>query len=175
MSTGFRVAGYAVAACCLLAVSSAALAGYLLPAGPRPVSSGYFDPNYPPTENRQHLGVDFLAPTGTDVFAPAGGKIVANRTSDPDVMQAYLVIHGDDGNEHVLGHIASSLAVGRSVRAGEKVGTIRAWPGQPGRSHVHWGINRKGIMQAMSPDWGWGRAPVTATKAQAQTRGWVQP
>ena len=150
-------------------------AQYRLPVGPARISSSYFDPNYPPTENRQHLGIDMLAAVGTPVYAPASGRVVTNMTSAADVMQAYLVIRGGDGVEHVLGHIASNLTAGANVRVGQLVGTIRAWPGQPGRSHVHWGVNRLGVAQAITNGWGWGRAPVSATMAQAAARGWVNP
>lgn len=144
-----------------------------LPVGPRPVSSGFFDPNYPPTQARQHLGTDFTAPVGTAVYSPVDGTIVTNATGAADVMEAYLVIRSRGGPEHVLGHIASALQAGASIRVGQQVGTVRAWPGQPSRSHVHWGINRLGIAQAMSGGWGWGRAPVTATRSQAQVKGWI--
>ena len=150
-------------------------AKYQLPVGPARISSGYFDPNYPPAFNRQHLGVDMLSTVGSPVYAPVSGRVVTNMTSAADVGQAYLVIRGTDGVEHVLGHIASNLSVGASVRAGQQVGTVRSWPGEPGRSHVHWGINRLGVAQAMTGDWGWGRALVTATQAQAAARGWVRP
>ena len=150
-------------------------AQYQFPVGPARISSGYFDPNYPPSENRQHLGVDMLSAVGTPVYAPISGIVVTNKTGAIDVMQAYLVIRGSDGVEHVLGHIASSLLFGTNVRTGQQVGTIRSWPGEPGRSHVHWGINRLGVAQAMTNDWGWGRAPVTATMSQAAARGWVRP
>lgn len=162
------------AALLALGLAGAALAQSMqLPAGPRPVSSGFFDANYPPSQNRQHLGTDFTAPVGTAVFSPVDGTIVTNATNATDVMEAYLVIRSGSGPEHVLGHIASSLRAGAAVRAGQQVGTIRAWPGQPGRSHVHWGINRLGVAQAMRDGWGWGRAPVTATRSQAQAKGWV--
>lgn len=101
--------------------------------------------------------------------------MVVNHTSVADVEEAYLVIRTASGTEHVLGHIASNLQVGSHVKAGDGVGTIRSWPGQPGRSHVHWGVNRIGVEQAKRGGWGWGRAPETATRAEAAARGWVVP
>ncbi len=152
-----------------------AQAGSLPVAGPRPISSGYFDANYPPSENRQHLGIDILAPVGTAVYAPVEGDVIVENTGVTDIMQAYLVIHARNGIEHVLGHITSTVRRGAHVQAGQQVGIIRAWPGQPARSHVHWGVNTIGVAQAMRGDWGWGRAPVTATRAEAAARGWVVP
>jgi murein DD-endopeptidase MepM/ murein hydrolase activator NlpD len=147
----------------------------LLPVGPGRISSGFFDPQYPRTEHRQHLGADFLAPTGSPVYAPVEGDIVVNNTAASDVMDAYLVIRSGGGVEHVLGHIASGLSARSHVKAGQQVGTIRPWPGQPNRSHVHWGVNRFGVLQAMRGGWGWGRAPEQATRAEAEARGWTAP
>lgn len=144
-----------------------------LPITPIHVSSGFFDPNYPPSEDRQHLGIDLLAPVGTSVAAPEDGDVVFNNTAMATVDQAYLVIRNANGGEHVLGHIASPLRIGAHVVAGQEVGTIREWPGQPGRSHLHWGVNAVGVAQAMRDGWGWGRAPVKATEAEATVRGWV--
>lgn len=160
----------------LMSVSlSATHAGPIPVAGPRSISSGYFDPNYPPSQDRQHLGIDILAPVGAAVYAPVEGDVVIDHTGAPDIMQAYLVIHARNGFEHVLGHITSTVRRGAHVRAGQQVGIIRAWPGQPARSHVHWGVNRFGVAQAIRGDWGWGRAPMTATKVDAAARGWIAP
>ena len=146
---------------------------YMAPVSPLRVNSGFFDPNYPPSIGRQHLGTDLAAPVGAQAHAPTSGTVTINRTHDPSVMQAFLVIHGNDGTEHVLGHIASDLRIGAMVEMGQVVGVVRAWPGCPTCSHVHWGINRMGISQATWGSWGWGRAPLAATRQQAAARGWV--
>lgn len=140
------------------------------PAGPRPISAGFFDPAYARSENVQHLGVDYVAPAGAPVWSPVDGVVIRNRTSASDIMQAYLVIRESNGTEHVLGHISSPLREGAQVRANGSVGTVRDW-GR--RSHVHWGRNRLGVIQAIGGDWGWGRAPITATRAQARDKGWI--
>lgn len=147
----------------------------VLPVTPVRVSSGFFDPNYPPDEQHQHLGIDLLGSVGTSVVAPEEGEVVFNNTATATatVDEAYLVIRNANGGEHVLGHIVSPLRIGAHVVAGQEVGTIREWPGQPGRSHLHWGVNALGVSQAMRDGWGWGRAPITATEAEALVRGWV--
>lgn len=117
----------------------------------------------------QHLGVDIAASENSDVRSPVDGTIVSNNTWNPDVNLAYLVIKGDDG-EHVLGHIASTLTAGKSVKRNQVVGRVRPWPG---KSHVHWGINTRGVAQAIKGKWGWGRAPLNATVAEATSKGWV--
>lgn len=148
---------------------------YRAPVSPLRVNSGYFDPNYPPSEGRQHLGTDLAAPVGARALAPVSGRVAINHTNVSAVMQAFLVIHGNDGTEHVLGHISSDLRIGAMVDMGQLVGVVRAWPGCPTCSHVHWGINRIGITQSMWGSWGWGRAPLAATRPQATARGWVDP
>gem|GEM_PF-3327436 len=163
---------------CLQLASTSAMAQSeraALQAGRTQITAGFFDPAYAQSENRQHLGIDFAAGAESDVFAPVDGDIVVNRTYASDVMQAYLVIRTTQGNEHVLGHISSSLAVGTHVIVGERVGAVRAWPNQPRRSHVHWGVNRTGVTRAIGDDWGWGRAPASATRLDAANRGWLDP
>ena len=173
---------FLAAACAMVMAASAAL-GQANPVWVAPVradamTSPYFDPDYPRTERRQHLGVDLAAPSGTEVRAPASGQITLNATSNPDVAQAYLLLREDgSGAEHVLGHISSPLVEGVRVSRGQVVGTVRPWPDAPRRSHVHWGVNASAIKANAWPagvgDWGWGRGPRTLTPAQAEQRGWV--
>lgn len=138
---------------------------------------GFFDPRYLKSENRQHLGADLPAAADAEVMAPVTGVVVVNNTSVADVGAAYITIkEAGTSTEHVLGHIKSGYDAGSEVRAGGYIGTVRPWPGN---SHVHWGINRKGVRAAStaSPQgpWGWGRAPAAATEAQAAARGWANP
>lgn len=151
------------------------VANYRAPVSSVRVNSGFFDLNYPPDQSRQHLGVDLAAAKGTDVLAPVSGRVVANFTVDPDVAKAFLIIHADDGSEHVLGHIASDLHVGATLVIGQRVGAVRPWPNEPGRAHVHWGINRIAVPRIKLNGWGWGKAPVNATRSQAAARGWIDP
>ena len=144
---------------------------WVLPVGRRRLTAGFFDSNYNVAPPRQHLGCDFSVPSGQPVNSPIDAIVVTNKTDHPDVVQAYLVLKSLDGSEHVLGHINSSLAVGSRVKAGAKVGSNRAWPGN---SLLHWGVNNLGIHQAMTGDWGWGRAPAAAQINEAPARGWVK-
>lgn len=148
---------------------------YQAPVSAIRVNSGYFDANYPPEQDRQHLGVDLAAAKGTDVLAPVSGRVVANFTANLDVAAAFLIIRASDGSEHVLGHISSNLTVGATVTIGKKVGEVRPWPNEPGRAHVHWGINRIAVPRIKLNGWGWGKAPVNATRSQAAAHGWIDP
>lgn len=159
--------------------TATATSAWMMPVQSTGNISGFFDPTYPPTENRQHLGVDLPVPAGTAVRAPANGSIVVNRTSAADIMQAYLILREANGTEHVLGHVRSDLRPGALVTQGQVIGSVGAWSGQPSRAHVHWGVNTRGVLAAVGAgsggEWGWGRAPVTGSQAQASERGWINP
>lgn len=154
------------------------VAAWIKPYNSGPPQDGrFFDPGYVVSENRQHLGVDLSALPLKAVVSPVDGEVVTNATSNPDIMQAYLVIRESGTNfEHVLGHISSSLVSGDVVFRGKRVGTIRDWGL---RSHVHWGVNRKSVAGAMGytkeGEWGWGRAPAAVSLDQARNRGWIDP
>ena len=130
---------------------------------------GFFDAAYAKSEKVQHLGVDISAKENAEVRSPVDGTVILNNTWASDVMQAYLVIKGPDG-EHVLGHIASAFANGAKVKRNQIVGKVRPWPGN---AHVHWGINKQGVAQSITGKWGWGRAPLSASVKDATDKGWV--
>lgn len=146
-----------------------------LPVSPLSVQFGFFNESYARSSQRQHLGVDIPLPVQTPVYTPVEGEVVANRTSASDVMQAFLVIREPSGSEQVFGHISSNLQVGDRLSAGMLIGFIRPWPGEPRRSHLHWGVNSTGVLQAMTGDWGFGRAPISVSREQASSRGWIDP
>lgn len=147
----------------------------IMPVSPLHVQFGYFNEAYARSQGRQHLGLDIPAPVNAEVFTPFDGEVVLNRTNAVEVLQAYLVVRGADGSEQVFGHISSALRVGDRISAGMVVGRIRAWPGEPGRNHLHWGINKQGVIKVISGAWGFGRAPITATQDEANRRGWIDP
>jgi murein DD-endopeptidase MepM/ murein hydrolase activator NlpD len=152
-------------------VATAALAQFIGPVVPivGKRTYGFFDPSYAKSEKVQHLGNDISAKANSDVRSPVDGTVVLNNTWASDVMQAYMVIKSADG-EHVLGHVASNLAAGAKVKRNQVIAKVRPWPNN---SHVHWGINKKGVSQAMTGKWGWGRAPESAKVKDATDRGWV--
>lgn len=155
------------------------IGGWGYPLSTVKISCIYFDPNYPYSQDRQHLGMDLPSYAGTRVNSPVAGRIVKNETYKP-ADQAFLVIRETaTGYEHVLGHIVSSDAVGRTVKRGDRVGSILD---QGGNSHVHWGINQSSVAAAMgvsnkkgwgAGNWGWGKAPRPAKQQEAANRGWL--
>ena len=141
----------------------------------------YFDPVYPVSQDRQHLGIDLPADSGTRVYSPVAGRIITNNAANSvSAEQAYIVIRETrTGYEHVLGHVRSTLNANRTVAHGDPVATVA---NQGSNSHLHWGVNGSSVSAATgvssrsawgSGNWGWGKAPRTATMSQASNRGWI--
>ena len=139
----------------------------------------YFDPRYNEGlseqgyDAAQHIGIDLPAPEGTAVMAPVAGIVLANYTNLADNFLKFLVVIDQlTGDQHVFGHITSDLSVGTGVNVGDQLGVIvRAGTGP----HVHWGINSRVVPISAEQGWGWGRAPISATREQASERGWIDP
>jgi RHS repeat-associated protein len=79
---------------------------------------------------------------GDPIYAPVGGTIIT--AGIPDWSTAgipYVVIQGDDGREHRLGHplIPETTQVGNRVEAGQQVATMSD-QGSPGRVHLHYDV-----------------------------------
>jgi murein DD-endopeptidase MepM/ murein hydrolase activator NlpD len=86
-----------------------------------------------------HYGLDFAAPVGTDVFAPAAGVVTL---ADPDLYYeggAVFIDHGH-GLLSVFMHLSEvTVANGDVVAPGQRI----AKSGNTGRSsgpHLHWGV-----------------------------------
>ena len=112
------------------------------------VASGWgyrYDPIY--HTRRFHEGMDFTAPTGTDIFTTGNGTI-----SEAGWQQGYgncvKVDHGF-GYESFYAHMSEiKVSVGQSVTRGEIIGLV----GSTGKStgpHLHYEVHYKG--QVMNP------------------------
>jgi len=107
-----------------------------------PSGYGYrTDPIYKTSEF--HPGIDFIANTGTKIFATGDGIV---EVAD-DVMQGYgnhVVINHGFGYETLYGHMSIiKVSVGQKVKRGELIGLV----GSTGRStgpHVHYEVIRNG-------------------------------
>ena len=107
-----------------------------LPLRPMPPISSPFGPRW----GRLHGGVDFPVPLGTPVYALADG-VVARASANQsfgNVVVLRLTGGGPFAGDHVLyAHLhAIDVAVGRTIRAGDRLGTT----GSTGRStgpHLH--------------------------------------
>jgi murein DD-endopeptidase MepM/ murein hydrolase activator NlpD len=116
-----------------------------------PVKSGYYSSNFgwridPFTgKEAMHEGVDFVVPTGTPVYASAGG-VVDYAGPHPDYGNLVEIDHGN-GVITRYGHNSKVLVkVGQMVQRGQKI----ALSGSTGRStgpHVHFEVRYKGVAQ----------------------------
>jgi len=112
------------------------------------MASGYgwrIDPVY--HTRRFHEGMDFAAPTGTDIFATGNGTVVSSGWK-----QGYgnsVEINHGYGYLTLYGHMSSIRArVGQSVKRGDVIGLV----GSTGKStgpHLHYEVHFKG--QIMNP------------------------
>ncbi len=90
-----------------------------------------------------HLGLDFAAPSGTDITAPAGAIVVL---AEPDMYfeGGLLILDHGDGVMSVMLHLSRlDVKVGDTVSKGDLIGAI----GMTGRAtgpHLHWGVKVRG-------------------------------
>lgn len=93
----------------------------------------------PCTSESVHLGLDFAAPPGSDVVAPAPGIVTL---ADPDLYYEGGTIFLDHGHGlvSIFMHLSEvGVTPGQQVAAGEMIGKS----GDTGRSsgpHLHWGV-----------------------------------
>jgi murein DD-endopeptidase MepM/ murein hydrolase activator NlpD len=95
---------------------------------------------------RYHTGLDFAAPIGTPIHAPAAGVVTnAGRGSASGWAGNYVAIRYPDGTQSLMAHMSTvSVNVGQAVSACQVVGAI----GMTGRTfgpHVHFEIYPAGI------------------------------
>ena len=108
------------------------------------VTSGFGRRHDPFTgRTRMHDGIDIVAPYGTPIVAPAGGKVVHSGWK----YNWGRVVEIDHGNgiRTFYAHCRSTLVnKGDSVKRGDRIARL----GSTGRStgaHLHYGVKRKGV------------------------------
>ncbi|MGH8617689.1 MAG: M23 family metallopeptidase [Burkholderiales bacterium] len=116
-----------------------------------PVDGGWYSSNFgwriDPFNGMKafHEGVDFMAETGTPVFAAAGGVVIV-----ADFHPQYgNMIEIDHGNELVTRYAHASkrmVKVGDVVLAGAKIGEVGA-TGRATGSHLHFEVRHRGAPQ----------------------------
>jgi len=112
------------------------------------MASGYgwrIDPVY--HTRRFHEGMDFVAPTGTDIYATGDGTIV-NAGWEQGYGNCIVINHGF-GYETLYGHLSAiKVRPGQTVKRGDIIGLV----GSTGKStapHLHYEVHYKG--QVMNP------------------------
>ena len=116
-----------------------------------PVKNSYFSSNFgwridPFTgKEAMHEGVDFVVPTGTPVYASAGG-IVQYAGPHPQFGNLVEIDHGNGVITRYAHNSKVLVQVGQMVRRGQKI----ALSGATGRAtgpHVHFEVRYKGVAQ----------------------------
>ncbi len=99
---------------------------------------GYrIDPVY--KTNKFHSGMDFTAPTGTDIYATGNGKVVFIERSSKGYGNHVIIDHGF-GYQTLYGHLSAfSVRLGQQVNRGDIIGKV----GNTGKSvgpHLHYEV-----------------------------------
>ena len=110
------------------------------------VSSGFDRARMHPVLHtvRAHLGIDYAAPTGTPVWAAAGG-VITHREDAGDAGNLVTIKH-DGGIETAYMHLskfADGLKVGQHVAAKTVIGYVGA-TGLATGPHLHFGVKQNG-------------------------------
>lgn len=108
------------------------------------MASGYgmrIDPVY--NVSKMHWGMDFTAPTGTEIYATGSGKVVESNYSNGGYGNRIKIDHGY-GYQSLYAHM-SSIA----VKKGDKVtrGQVIGYVGNTGKSvgpHLHYEVIKNG-------------------------------
>lgn len=87
-------------------------------------SGGSFMPNTHNHRDRTHPGIDIYASTGTSIWAPIGGKVLA--TGSGGIGGNWIQIQGDDGYVYYFAHMQhpTHLQQGQTVNAGMQIGQV---------------------------------------------------
>jgi murein DD-endopeptidase MepM/ murein hydrolase activator NlpD len=93
---------------------------------------------------RPHSGVDMAAPTGTNIVAPLGGKIV--EIGDFFFNGNVIFIDHGLGLVSMYCHMHKfEVKKGQVIKKGEKIGEVGA-TGRVTGPHLHWGVSLNGAM-----------------------------
>lgn len=87
-----------------------------------------------------HYGVDIAAPTGTPVYAPAGGEITFLHEDMYFSGGTFMIDHGHGLASTFLHMETIEVALGERVEKGQQIGTV----GETGRAtgpHLDWRVN----------------------------------
>ncbi|MFZ0487322.1 MAG: M23 family metallopeptidase [Arenicellales bacterium] len=89
---------------------------------------------------RPHYGVDFAAPKGTPVKAPAPG-VITLVDKDMYFTGGTVILDHGHGISSVFIHLSRiDVSVGQQVARGEVIGAVGA-TGRATGPHLHWGVN----------------------------------
>ncbi len=116
---------------------------------PRKITAAFHDPDYKRVMGREHLGVDFRAPQGTEIYAPADG--IVKKVATNGYKYSYLIL--DHGNDlyTIYGHVSKIFVrEGEQVKKGDKIALTGGTPGMIGSGyfttgpHLHFEVFKDG-------------------------------
>ncbi len=116
-----------------------------------PVRSSWFSSNFgwridPFTgKEAMHEGVDFVVPTGTPVYASAGG-VVEYAGPHPQFGNLVEIDHGNGVITRYAHNSKVLVKVGQMVKRGEKI-SLSGSTGRATGPHVHFEVRYKGVAQ----------------------------
>ncbi len=117
---------------------------------PIKIAARFEDPEYEKAMGRSHKGIDFVAPEGTDIFAPADGQVVKVETNGRGY--SYFALEHDYDLHTVYGHVSDILVnEGQMVKKGDLIGRTGGTKGEEGAGsfttgpHLHFEVLRGGM------------------------------
>ena len=107
----------------------------------RRMASGYGYRIHPIYKVRKmHYGMDFSAPTGTEIFATGDGEVILAKRTYNGFGRHVIIRHGF-GYETLYAHMSKVLVrVGQELQAGDLIGEIGA-SGRATGPHLDWRMN----------------------------------
>lgn len=116
---------------------------------PLEIMASFHDPIYEEEMERQHDGVDFMAPQGTDILAPADG--IVKKTGFHNYGYSYFILQHKNGFYTVYGHVSDILVnEDQKVEKGEVIAKTGGTTGTKGAGyftsgpHLHFEVFRDG-------------------------------
>jgi hypothetical protein len=120
--------------------------GFRFPLKNYRLTSGFGPRINPVTGNlRNHQGLDFAAPLGTEVYAARDG--VVTETGDDPIYGKYIIIKHDNSWVSLYGHLLEvTTGLRKSVKSGNLIGKVGS-TGQSTGPHLHFELRQHGKAQ----------------------------
>ncbi|MCK5461038.1 peptidoglycan DD-metalloendopeptidase family protein [Candidatus Gracilibacteria bacterium] len=116
---------------------------------PLNITASFRDPVYKEKMGREHDGVDFLSPQGTDILAPADG--IVKKVEFHNYGYSYFILQHKNGFYTVYGHVSDILVnEDQVVKQGELIAKTGGTAGTKGAGyftsgpHLHFEVFRDG-------------------------------
>ena len=109
-----------------------------------PVNGGYISDGF--ISDRNHKGMDIAAPSGTEIYAAADGKVIAAGWNTGGYGYFVMIDHGN-GYATLYGHMSKVIAEnGADVKCGELIGEVGTTGNSTG-NHLHFEVRYNNVCQ----------------------------